>query len=345
MADPSRGSSTCAWWTWSPPSTIAHPRRPHGRSPPNSWKPCGDRHDVLQADDVTEPRSFPSLRIPTACTAARHAPHGASGGRRGGHRPSRRRRPDGPAALPDDEADDGPRHDDRGALSGATGRSVATRADGRSGAGGGTRTPTGVLHGRLSIRANYAKPLMMNATEITTEMTEEISMSAPHTRGTGGIWKPKGTKFWWVNYVSGGKRRYESTKSEDAGKTLRGRPDAALGRHAARHRVDRQGRHHHHRRRVEGRRRGSEDRRQQSAVDARRKLTKHLLFHTATADVAEGSAASNPIGPWRQSRRRISKPTRRFGAMINTPSPRRSTANWRSCAGPSASPCAAAPSP
>lgn len=32
-------------------------------------------------------------------------------------------------------------------------------------------------------------------------------------KGTGSIFKPKGSSYWWVAYVSGGKRRYESTKS------------------------------------------------------------------------------------------------------------------------------------
>ena len=33
-------------------------------------------------------------------------------------------------------------------------------------------------------------------------------------KGTGGIFKPKGSRFWWINYVSGGKRHFEGTKSE-----------------------------------------------------------------------------------------------------------------------------------
>lgn len=38
-------------------------------------------------------------------------------------------------------------------------------------------------------------------------------------KGTGTIFKPKGSKFYWIGYFSGGKRHYESTKStrkEDA---------------------------------------------------------------------------------------------------------------------------------
>ena len=33
-------------------------------------------------------------------------------------------------------------------------------------------------------------------------------------KGTGTIFKPKGSRFWWIAYVSGGKRHYEGTKSE-----------------------------------------------------------------------------------------------------------------------------------
>ena len=33
-------------------------------------------------------------------------------------------------------------------------------------------------------------------------------------KGTGTIFKPKGSRFWWVAYVSGGKRHFEGTKSE-----------------------------------------------------------------------------------------------------------------------------------
>jgi integrase len=38
-------------------------------------------------------------------------------------------------------------------------------------------------------------------------------MSKHRAKGTGGIFKPKGSRFLWINYMSGGKRRYESTKS------------------------------------------------------------------------------------------------------------------------------------
>ena len=36
-------------------------------------------------------------------------------------------------------------------------------------------------------------------------------------RGTGCIFRPRGSSFYWVAYVSGGKRRYESTKSTRKG--------------------------------------------------------------------------------------------------------------------------------
>ncbi len=32
-------------------------------------------------------------------------------------------------------------------------------------------------------------------------------------KGTGSIFRPKGSSFYWIAYISGGKRRYESTKS------------------------------------------------------------------------------------------------------------------------------------
>jgi len=38
-------------------------------------------------------------------------------------------------------------------------------------------------------------------------------MGTPRARGTGSIFKPKGSSYYWIAYVSGGKRRYESTKS------------------------------------------------------------------------------------------------------------------------------------
>jgi len=43
-------------------------------------------------------------------------------------------------------------------------------------------------------------------------------------KGSGAIFKPKGSRFWWIGYVSGGKRRVESTSStrmEDAKAALR----------------------------------------------------------------------------------------------------------------------------
>ena len=36
----------------------------------------------------------------------------------------------------------------------------------------------------------------------------------PRTRGSGGIFKPKGSRFWWIAYVVNGKRQFESSKSE-----------------------------------------------------------------------------------------------------------------------------------
>src|SRR5262249_18314514 len=33
-------------------------------------------------------------------------------------------------------------------------------------------------------------------------------------RGTGSIFRPKGSRYWWVAYKSGDKRHFESTKSE-----------------------------------------------------------------------------------------------------------------------------------
>ena len=39
----------------------------------------------------------------------------------------------------------------------------------------------------------------------------------PRAKGTGSIFKPKGSRFYWVAYVSGGKRHFESTRSERKG--------------------------------------------------------------------------------------------------------------------------------
>jgi integrase len=54
---------------------------------------------------------------------------------------------------------------------------------------------------------------MEQRTRTTAEDTEEEEVTKSRARGTGGIFKPKGSRFWWINYVSGGRRRYESTKS------------------------------------------------------------------------------------------------------------------------------------
>jgi integrase len=46
-------------------------------------------------------------------------------------------------------------------------------------------------------------------------MSEEQKTKKPRrTRGTGGVFKPKGSRFWWIKYLSGGKMRYESSGSE-----------------------------------------------------------------------------------------------------------------------------------
>ena len=36
-------------------------------------------------------------------------------------------------------------------------------------------------------------------------------------RGSGSIWKPKDSRFWWIAYMSGGKRRFESSESTRKG--------------------------------------------------------------------------------------------------------------------------------
>src|SRR5262245_67418 len=46
---------------------------------------------------------------------------------------------------------------------------------------------------------------------------EGSDMATARARGTGSIFKPKGSSYWWVAYLSGGKRRYESTKSTRKG--------------------------------------------------------------------------------------------------------------------------------
>src|SRR5687768_14628299 len=46
-----------------------------------------------------------------------------------------------------------------------------------------------------------------------TDEKDEKNRKRPREKGTGTIFKPKGSSFWWIAYMSGGKRRYESTKS------------------------------------------------------------------------------------------------------------------------------------
>lgn len=49
-------------------------------------------------------------------------------------------------------------------------------------------------------------------------------MKRRRAKGSGAIFRPKGSRFWWIGYVSGGKRRVESTAStrmEDAKSALR----------------------------------------------------------------------------------------------------------------------------
>ncbi len=45
-------------------------------------------------------------------------------------------------------------------------------------------------------------------------MSEGKKDKSRRTRGTGGVFKPKGSRFWWVKYLSGGKMHYESSGSE-----------------------------------------------------------------------------------------------------------------------------------
>lgn len=42
----------------------------------------------------------------------------------------------------------------------------------------------------------------------------EKQKKSRRARGTGGVFKPKGSRFWWVKYRSGGKWHYESSGSE-----------------------------------------------------------------------------------------------------------------------------------
>jgi integrase len=44
---------------------------------------------------------------------------------------------------------------------------------------------------------------------------------APRAKGTGCIYRPKGTQFWWIAYYSGGRRRHESTESTRKGDAQR----------------------------------------------------------------------------------------------------------------------------
>ena len=39
----------------------------------------------------------------------------------------------------------------------------------------------------------------------------------PRTKGSGSIFKPRASRFWWIAYTSGGKRQYESSESEKKG--------------------------------------------------------------------------------------------------------------------------------
>lgn len=48
---------------------------------------------------------------------------------------------------------------------------------------------------------------------MTTE-NEKTPRKRTRAKGTGSIFKPKGSRFYWIAYVSGGKRRFEGTKSE-----------------------------------------------------------------------------------------------------------------------------------
>lgn len=45
-------------------------------------------------------------------------------------------------------------------------------------------------------------------------MSTEGKKKKPQRKGAGSIFKPKHSRFWWIAYISGGKRRFESTKSE-----------------------------------------------------------------------------------------------------------------------------------
>lgn len=112
-------------------------------------------------------------------------------------------------------------------------------------------------------------------------------MTAPRAKGTGTIFKPKGSRFYWIAYVSGGKRHYEGTKSErkqdaqalltdrlgDVGKGINvtpkmGRKTLGDGLKAVVDDLTMNGR--------------------DSVALFQRHIDKHLLWHAATADAPEG---------------------------------------------------------
>lgn len=47
-----------------------------------------------------------------------------------------------------------------------------------------------------------------------SEQKQEKKQRSRRARGTGGVFKPKGSRFWWIKYLSGGKMHYESSGSE-----------------------------------------------------------------------------------------------------------------------------------
>jgi integrase len=112
-------------------------------------------------------------------------------------------------------------------------------------------------------------------------------MATPRAKGTGTIFKPKGSRYFWVAYVSGGKRHFEGTKSElkkDAqdlltqrlGDTQRGIPvTPKMGRKTI----------------TDGLKAVINDlvmNGKKSVEHTQRQLDKHILFHAATADKPEG---------------------------------------------------------
>ena len=48
-------------------------------------------------------------------------------------------------------------------------------------------------------------------------MSSTTRKRSPRTKGSGSIFKPKASRFWWISYVSGGKRQWESSESEKKG--------------------------------------------------------------------------------------------------------------------------------